>query len=269
MARDLRHLLETADIEPVRSQVWSAAPPLRYRFRVLRYGRKYLCCHCNALYSEARLAWACVTAWARNVIPTLVVESQVVGTQVRFSCPICRRAFPSIQDAQNCLTSCIGEVTALLPERVEDDTKLALGTFISRNQKDTSRRPGEALTRGARTADEEASLQPAQPATARVQPAAPDPARSEPSPILPDDLSAADMAPPPAAEPAAAEPAPGDLEEPPQEVDNTIYRPAHITKPFIREGARYRCTVCGKNYFTQVEVRACFDSHPPEPKKSA
>ncbi len=33
-------------------------------------------------------------------------------------------------------------------------------------------------------------------------------------------------------------------------------------EPFHRDGAKYVCSVCGQKYFTQDDVKNCFESHP-------
>lgn len=273
-ARDLRHLLQTAtDCTPSQVQTWADKTPLRYRFRVLQSGRFFRCCHCNRLYPRTQIAWACVVEWARTQIPELNVEFQVHGTQVRYVCPMCRKIFSSHLDAQHCLTHCIGEVTATLPDHIDEADQALLTEILRRSAPDYvltdvlphvqhSNRSATAapiLPTVARRVDSgelrsEAWSEPSVESSFAGEPEA-EPAFD--NDLIPNQDPAIDSAEDFGPEEAAIDSEP--------EEDDVIYRKKGLTKSFVREGAKYRCTVCATQYFTQAEVRACFESHPEEP----
>ncbi len=202
------------------------------------------------------------------------VVKRVVRSGGGFVCGICHRRHEQREEAESCLEGCLagyfemnpivpvpgtsgGRVRCLFCGREYGDPSLAHHCAEGCKAKFLGARHAErgvALPLKARRSVVSRSMvmmkmgmhSPANNA-ARGVAAAEEVSRNVPEPEIVKSAPSA---------PVAEAPAEGEAEAAPQKKKDRN-APTHI-----RNGAKYVCTVCNKEYFTKVEVTQCWESHP-------
>lgn len=248
-------------------------------FRTYKIHNGFLCGVCRRTYAEEGEARTCVTGCV-SPYANFTIDTLVRGMKTRYRCPFCYREYLDSNAANSCLARCkrhIYAVTGAAPykDAYEHDLKLVKDEIpefaVSVSRKDNAlglrnNRPTLAEIT-AKTSSQEAPQAP----------------KKEKKSVAPLELSYAKQgsqtapaeAPKPAPKPSAPAAIPAFTEPVPEaaplpEPEKVVYDPnvkyrESGQKPFIRDNARYVCTVCNQKFFTKSEVEACFESHPLKP----
>lgn len=220
---------------PHRSMQW---PILRKVFRV---GQQFVCGICRAPFESQGAAQSClVECWQEILTQDGVTMRPSLAGLHAFRCRFCSRDYANRGQAEACAKACRERLAA----RAEQDQ------FDEDGGERTPKKKAFARPRP----------QPARPAPAR-RPAAAKPAPSGPAPAdmsLQSDIVRQIT--------ATAESKVVQVTKTDDTADGPNVRArgrprTEFKKTFIRDGAKYVCSYCRKNYFTKGEVEACFDTH--------
>lgn len=246
--------------------------PMQRLCRVMKGPGCYVCGLCGRRYTNPQDAWKCLTNNALKIdsLPVIATSS---NTQT-YLCLLCGKTYTNQEDAALCLIrdlqitsfpKVIGDhlhaAFAALAEKAEKtkrDKLLSrpgsLGSGIPKNIV-AFRAPKQTTSQTLSHAEEETSESTDQ--------------NSEHSILGSSESELMQAQAEPAVEPAESAASTGepmdheaDVRQKPQEPEKPIMYRRPNQKPFSRENAQYRCTVCNEKFFTKMEVENHFMEHP-------
>ncbi len=244
--------------------------PMQRLCRVFKGPGCYVCGLCGKRYNNPDDAWKCLTSNGLNInsIPVIATQS---NTQTYF-CLLCGKTYSNEPDTALCV---LRDLQAARYPKVLGDHLHNLFASLAERAEKTKRdslvtRPGIIGT-----------SVPKKVATFKA-PKSSSKSSSEPTPKLPpvedtstDDTSSSDQDVIQAQAPAVdetPEEEPGtsgdpmdhesDIKQKPQESEKPVLYRRPNQKPFTRDNAQYRCTVCNEKFFTKMEVETHFEEHP-------
>jgi hypothetical protein len=248
--------------------------PVKRLCRVLKGPGCFICGLCGRKYSNAADAWKCLTSNALgiNSLPVIATKN---NTQT-FLCLLCGKNYTNQSDTAHCMLRDLR--VSRFPQSLGKHLYSLCSKLAEGNEK--TRRDG-MVTRSAVLGNA--------PRNQKLFKAPPPKTVAEPTPSLPaidnetehhaDLESDMMMAQEPSedanhneAESSSGESSAASSGEPvdheadlkpksDEESKPILYRKPD-QKPFIRENAQYRCSVCNEKFFTKMEVETHFEEHP-------
>ncbi|APJ03916.1 hypothetical protein [Silvanigrella aquatica] len=243
--------------------------PMHRLCRVLKGPGCYICGLCGKRYNNPNDAWRCLTSNGLSLTSLPVIATKN-NTQT-YLCILCGKTYATQPDAALCVMRDLR--TARFPRALGEHLNSLFAGLAEQAEK-TRRdklvsRPGIL---GSPLPKNQAAYRPPE----KKGP-------SEPTPSLPElsdddsggaeqDLMVAQEPSIDAAPPEQAPEEPGTSGDPMDHEADILTRPAEIEKPilyrkpgqkpFTRDNAQYRCSVCNEKFFTKMEVETHFEEHP-------
>ncbi len=250
----------------------SQLSPMQRLCRVMKGPGCYVCGLCGRKYSNPNDAWKCLTSNALNInsLPVIATSS---NTQT-YLCLLCGKTYANQEDTALCIIrdlqasrfpKVLGDhfhsLFSALAEKAEKSKRDKLtsrqGTIGSSIPKNTVayRSPLRAVPSPSAQEDEDIeNLNNSE--SIHLESSEPDvmQAQAEPAvePAPPEDLATT-------GDPMDHE---ADIRQAPKEEEKPVLYRKPNQKPFARENAQYRCTVCNEKFFTKMEVENHFLEHP-------
>ena len=239
--------------------------PMQRLCRVLKGPGCYICGLCGKRYNNPNDAWKCLTSngLSINSLPVIATKS---NSQTYF-CLLCGKTYANEPDTALCMIrdlqvarypKVLGEhFNNLFYSLAEQSEKTKRDTLVSRQ-----------ATLGNDLSKKQTAYN-APPPPVQKQPAKK--IESKPSPdkgsgsdsdvIIAQESSMDDIL-----EQAESSGDPmdheTDINQKPKEIEKPVLYRKPGQKPFARENAQYRCTVCNEKFFTKMEVETHFEEHP-------
>lgn len=240
--------------------------PMQRLCRVLKGPGCYVCGLCGRRYNNLDDAWKCLTSNGLSITSLPVIATQ--NNAQTYQCLLCGKTYANQPDAALCV---IRDLRVSQFPKVLGDHLFSLFNSLADQAEKTKRsvlvsRPGIL---GSNVPPKQAIYQ-----------SPPKKEGEEPTPKLPsfEENSGVDQDLVMAQEPAVEEAPPEAPEEPgtsgdpmdheadisqkPKEIEKPILYRKPGQKPFARENAQYRCSVCNEKFFTKMEVETHFEEHP-------
>lgn len=247
----------------------SKLSPMQRLCRVLKGPGCYICGLCGKRYNNPNDAWKCLTSNGLNInsIPVIATQS---NTQT-YHCLLCGKTYANQPDTALCILRDLQ--VARFPKVLGDHLHSLFANLAEQSEK-TKR--NKMVTRPGILG----SPIPKKTPSFKSPPKSQHKSSAEPSPRLPslvegnssdsDEHSSSSQDVMHAQEAAVEEMGTSgdpmdhgaDIRQKPQEIEKPVlYRKPH-QKPFSRDNAQYRCSVCNEKFFTKMEVETHFEEHP-------
>lgn len=237
--------------------------PMQRLCRVLKGPGCYICGLCGKRYSKLDDAWKCVTSNGLNTTSIPVIATK--NNAQTYICLLCGKTYANQADAALCI---LRDLRVSSFPKVLGDHLYSLFASLADEAEKTKRdrlvsRPG-VLGHSVPPNQETYKYNPPKNTKAEATPKLPSP---EDSSDKEQDLIIAQQ-------PDVGEDSEGaetsrmpmdhesDISQNPQEIEKPILYRKPGQKPFARENAQYRCTVCNERFFTKIEVETHFEEHP-------
>ena len=244
--------------------------PMQRLCRVMKGPGCYVCGLCGKRFTNPNNAWKCLTNNALN-IQSLPVMATKNNTQT-YMCLLCGKTYTNQEDTALCvirdlqvsrfpkvLGDHLHNLFSSLAEKAEKTKRDKLtsrqGTIGSSIPKNSvayraSLHAVPNQTEGSENTEMATDEVNVSSAESDVMQAQAEPA-VEPPPMEEESVSTGD--------PMDHE---SDIKQTPQEVEKPVLYRKPNQKPFSRENAQYRCSVCNEKFFTKMEVETHFLEHP-------
>ncbi len=242
--------------------------PMQRLCRVLKGPGCYVCGLCGKRYNNLNDAWKCLTSNGLGITSLPVIATK--SNAQTYICLLCGKTYSNQQDTALCLLKDLQ--VSRFPKVLGDHlytlfSSLAEGADKTKRNKLVSRQG----ILGSSVPTNQAIYKSPPPTKGMVEPNPKLPTFEEDSSEKEQDLMVAQE---PAVEEAPQE-APeepttsgdpmdheADIAQKPKEIEKPVLYRKPGQKPFARENAQYRCTVCNEKFFTKMEVEAHFEEHP-------
>ena len=239
--------------------------PMQRLCRVLKGPGCYICGMCGKRYLDPNDAWKCLTSNGLNInsIPVIATNSN----SQTYICLLCGKNYSNQPDTALCilrdlqaarfpkvLGDHLHQLFASLAEQAEKTKRDSLvsrqGTIGAAVPKKLSTYKSPKI--GSQLNQESSqSLSSLEDASNRDGSANQDEINAQ-EPAIDDGLDTT-------GEPMDHERYVGQK---PKQIQKRVYYRKPNQKPFSRENAQYRCTVCNEKFFTKMEVETHFEGHP-------
>lgn len=247
--------------------------PMQRLCRVMKGPGCYVCGLCGRRYTNPNDAWKCLTSNALN-INSLPVIATSNNTQT-YLCLLCGKTYTNQEDTALCV---IRDLQASHFPKVLGDhfhslfSALAEKAEKSKRDKLTSRQGtlGSSIPKNVVAYRSPLRLVSSAPPQIKHEEEIDNTNNSESQHLESSEPEVMQAQAEPAVEPPSEETATtgdpmdheADIRQAPKEEEKPVLYRKPNQKPFSRENAQYRCTVCNEKFFTKMEVENHFLEHP-------
>ena len=249
--------------------------PMQRLCRVFKGPGCYVCGLCGKRYNNQNDAWKCLTSNGLSITSLPVIATK--NNSQTYFCLLCGKTYANQPDTALCL---LRDLKVSQFPKVLGEHLYSLFASLADEAEKTKR---DSLV------SRQGTLGSPVPPNQAIYKAPPKKSTMEPTPKLPSleedtsekeqDMVVAQEA---AVEEAPAQEAPvqdtseepgtsgdpmdheADIAQKPKVIEKPVLYRKPGQKPFARENAQYRCTVCNEKFFTKMEVEAHFEEHPLE-----
>lgn len=222
---------------------------------MFQQGDTFICGLCRSKHKNRADAWECLQhCWLEIQEINPLVKRRVIGKGTVYRCRFCSRDYTDQNEAMACAADC------KVKRKEQYEKQMAAVRVVDNIQpkKINSNVDPEAINRKIRL-EKISKMRYNLKRRSKDEEIIPSPTEE----ILEQAPKAKEAPPPPKAEPQVEEPVPEVTEPTPeQEAESKkLVRKSDFDSQWFRKDAKYCCRFCSSEFFTKVEVEACFNGH--------